>query len=120
MVLPRITRDVSSKYQASENLRVLRVLGPLIVLHFIGYPLYFAISLVVQSLKKMVGELLFRVLYSIVYFPSHYCLLSTLVLWYTIRKSKREREDTSVFQTSKASMQRNEDIYFQNYTAMWR
>ncbi|VDO81686.1 unnamed protein product [Heligmosomoides polygyrus] len=67
VIATKITRDVNSKYQASENLRVLRLLGPLLILHFVGYPFYFAISVVVQSLMAIFGELTFRVIYSVVY-----------------------------------------------------
>ncbi|KAK6050774.1 hypothetical protein COOONC_11722 [Cooperia oncophora] len=89
----QISHDVTSKCQASENLRALRVLRPLLILHFSGYPLYFAISVVCLKLKKILGNQLFRVVFSALYFPSHYCLLSTLVLWYIIRKHKKEVRD---------------------------
>ncbi|PIO73528.1 hypothetical protein TELCIR_04500 [Teladorsagia circumcincta] len=67
----RISHDVSKKYQASENLQALRVLRPMLILHFIGYPLYFVISLVFQGLKKILGSLIFRVLYSAIYVSVH-------------------------------------------------
>ncbi|KAK5986127.1 hypothetical protein GCK32_007709 [Trichostrongylus colubriformis] len=115
----RIAHDVSEKYQASENLRALRLLSPLLIFHFIGYPLYFAISIVLLWVKKTLGDPMFRVSFSATYFPSHYCLLSTLILWYFIRKEKIQRGKTAFLSTSSGN-RREEDVYFQNYNTLWR
>ncbi|VDO73770.1 unnamed protein product [Haemonchus placei] len=63
----RISHHVSKKYQATENLRALRVLFPLLILHFIGYPLYFVASIVLMWMKEKLGEMMFRILLSALY-----------------------------------------------------
>ncbi|XGW26863.1 hypothetical protein V3C99_007441 [Haemonchus contortus] len=114
----RISHHVSKKYQATENLRALRVLFPLLILHFIGYPLYFVASIVLMWMKEKLGEMMFRILLSALYFPSHYCLLSTLVLWYIIRKHKKQRQNEPFCSASQGN-RREDDVYFQNYRSMW-
>uniref|UniRef100_A0A0K0DMM7 G_PROTEIN_RECEP_F1_2 domain-containing protein n=1 Tax=Angiostrongylus cantonensis TaxID=6313 RepID=A0A0K0DMM7_ANGCA len=113
----RISHNISQKYQATENLRVLRLFGPLLVLHFIGYPTYFGVSLLVQSIKNIVGNENFRLLYSILYFPCFYSVLSVVVLCYVADVMKRKKKVNAVFQ--RTSIHREDDIYFQNYITMW-
>ncbi|CAJ0603987.1 unnamed protein product [Cylicocyclus nassatus] len=114
----RLTQNVSEKYQARENLRALEILAPLLVFHFIGYLSYFAISIVIQSLKPIVGELPFRVIYSATYFISYYCVISPLLLLHIMKKKKAESEKTVFNCTGNA--QQNKDAYFQSYNQMWR
>ncbi|EYB80983.1 hypothetical protein Y032_0395g646 [Ancylostoma ceylanicum] len=117
-VRSRITRNVSEKYQAIENLRALRILAPLLIFHFICYPFYFAISITTQSLKHITGDLYFRVVYSAVYCPSYYCVLSPLILLYIIKRRKATRKKTTLT-PGNPKPQREDDVYFQNYRSMW-
>ncbi|KHJ75773.1 hypothetical protein OESDEN_24611 [Oesophagostomum dentatum] len=115
-MLFRITRNVNEKCQAAENIRALKMLTPLLVFHFICYPTYFVVSIIIQFLKPIVGGLIFRVMFSAVYFISYYCILSPIFLWYIVRK-KNKKEQT-VF-TTRTESQREDEVYFQNYRNMW-
>ncbi|EYB80987.1 hypothetical protein Y032_0395g648 [Ancylostoma ceylanicum] len=117
-VTKRVARNVSEKYQATENIRALRMLAPLLIFHFICYPLYFTVSIITQSIRHLVGTLYFRVIFSAVYCPSYYCVLSPLILLYIIRKKASTNEKT-IFTVTTGKPQREEDIYFQNYRTMW-
>ncbi|KJH41592.1 hypothetical protein DICVIV_12428 [Dictyocaulus viviparus] len=167
----RITRSINEKYQASENLRILRLMGPVLMLHFIAYPTYFAVTLIMQIVKNFIESEKFRLIYSACYDHTKYqrkisgirkltnitidgsrvdvtfyslsnifccyvnyanrekfhrkreislnifsLLLS--ILWYSIIQTKKhEEKDNAVFH--RTAPQQENNIYFQNYTAMW-
>ncbi|VDM63324.1 unnamed protein product [Angiostrongylus costaricensis] len=71
-MLSPFIRHYYQKYQATENLRVLQLFGPLLVLHFIAYPTYFGVSVLVQSIKNIVGNENFRLIYSILYVSGNF------------------------------------------------
>ncbi|KAK5984103.1 hypothetical protein GCK32_004305 [Trichostrongylus colubriformis] len=106
--------DLAYKYQNQENLVVLRLLMPMVLMHFVIYSCFMTACAIAQSIRYLFSSnSAFRAYISAVYIVPLYTVTSPLLLWWIVEKHRKTR----VEQLSSMSAKKKDehDIYFANY-----
>ncbi|RCN40901.1 hypothetical protein ANCCAN_13167 [Ancylostoma caninum] len=106
--------DVRAKYQAKENLVVLRLLIPVVFFHFLVFFFFMAASAIASSIRNIFPTpTAFRVYLAAVYLVPVYTLGSPLIMWWILRRHRLSRSQHLL--RISAKIKDENDIYFSNY-----
>ncbi|XGW20651.1 hypothetical protein V3C99_003992 [Haemonchus contortus] len=110
--------DFCSKYQNRENLAVLRLLMPMVLLHFVIYSCFISANTIASSIRHLFdSKSAFRAYISAVYIVPVYTVCSPLLLWWIVNQHRRIRSQQLNIMSSKPT--NIHDIYFSNYAEAW-
>ncbi|EYC11700.1 hypothetical protein Y032_0050g2053 [Ancylostoma ceylanicum] len=106
--------DIRAKYQAKENLVVLRLLIPVVLFHFVVFFCFMVANGIASSIRHLFAtDYAFRAYVAAVYLVPIYTLGSPLLMWWILRRH-RESRSKDLLRIS-AKIKDENDIYFSNY-----
>ncbi|KAK5973981.1 hypothetical protein GCK32_003349 [Trichostrongylus colubriformis] len=110
--------DLRSSYQLHENAAVIRLLLPLTIFETFCHIWVSTTGGVIQLFQNHFSYVMYRTLFAASYIVPYYAVVSPILLWLIITRSKQLR-----LAKLKALGQRSgneRDLYFQKYVEMWQ
>ncbi|CAJ0608448.1 unnamed protein product [Cylicocyclus nassatus] len=107
--------DLRTSYQLNENYSVIRLLLPLTIFQNICYAFFDISGVLLASISPRIDALIFRILFTAIYMPPYYTLISPIMMWTIIKYSQRLKV-ARLIQVTKQEWRGN-DVYA--YTKFW-
>ncbi|CAJ0603494.1 unnamed protein product [Cylicocyclus nassatus] len=105
--------DMRCKYQAKENLTVLLLLLPLIILHSLAFSFFMANVALAPFIENVFAPSHFRAYLAGAYVIPIYTFFSPLLLWWSMDRHRSSRSQDLMRMSSRIDNENN--IYFSNY-----
>ncbi|KAK5973982.1 hypothetical protein GCK32_003350 [Trichostrongylus colubriformis] len=110
--------DLRSSYQLQENAAVIRLLLPLSIFDTICHFAFSTSSAIIQLFQASFTYVTYRTILASTYLLPYYGVVSPLLLWLIIRKSKQLR--MAKLRAIGLRLTNEREVYFQGYNQMWR
>ncbi|KAK5974293.1 Integral membrane protein [Trichostrongylus colubriformis] len=109
--------DLRSSYQLQENAAVIRLLLPLSVFDTICHLVFSTSNGIIQLFRASFSYVTYRTIFASTYILPYYGVVSPILLWLIIRKSKQLR--VAKLRVIGLRYTNEREVYFQGYNQMW-